>query len=111
MQSAGAMQQQYYISAMFSAAGVRDGSQARVEGGSTVTGGGGVGGYPRGVQQSDSRRNEAVPEPAGPGTEDPVAPPRGEEGKQSVAGVRAVLFDAACPPQTSLALDSLNGGE
>ena len=41
----------------------------------------------------------------------PVAPPRREEGKQSVAGVRAVLFDAACPPQTSLALDSLNGGE
>src|SRR4029434_10174416 len=65
----------------------------------------------RELEERDSRRDEAVPEPAGPETEHPVAPPRGEEGKQSVAGVRAVLFDAACPPQTSLALDSLNGGE
>ena len=31
----------------------------------------------------------AIPLPGGTGTEDPVAPPRGEEGKQSVAGVRA----------------------
>ena len=31
------------------------------------------------VQQGDSRRDEAVPEPAGPGTEDPVTPPRREE--------------------------------
>ena len=27
------------------------------------------------VQQGDSRREEAVPEPSGPGTEDPVASP------------------------------------
>ena len=32
-------------------------------------------------QQDDSHREEAVPEPAGPETEDPVMPPRGEEGK------------------------------
>ena len=35
-------------------------------------------------------KSEAVSEPTGPGPEGPVAPPRGEEGKQSVAGVRAV---------------------
>ena len=63
------------------------------------------------VQQGDRCREEAFPEPAGPGTEHPVAPPEGEEVKQSVAGVRAVLDDAACPPQAPLALDSLNGGE
>ena len=40
----------------------------------------------------------------------PVAP-RGEEGKQSVVGMGAVPDDAARPPQTSLALDSLNGVE
>ena len=44
-----------------------------------------------------------------PGTEGPVAPPRGEEGLQSVA--RVVLDDAACPPQIYFVLDSLNGGE
>ena len=63
------------------------------------------------VQQDDRCREEAFPEPAGPGTEHPVAPPGGEEGKQFVAGVRAVSGDAARPPQAPLALDSLNGGE
>lgn len=47
------------------------------------------------VQQGDSPRNEAVPEPASPGT----------------VGVGAVLGDAARPPQTSSVLDSLDGGE
>ncbi len=32
--------------------------------------------------------------------ESPVVPPRGEEGKQSVAGVRGVSDDAALPPWT-----------
>lgn len=40
-----------------------------------------------------------------------VTAPRGEEGKQSVAGMRGVPDDAACLPQTSLVLDSLNGRE
>src|SRR4029434_7042043 len=47
------------------------------------------------VQQGDSPRKEAVPEPASPGT----------------VGVGAVLGDAARPPQTSSVLDSLDGGE
>ena len=34
-----------------------------------------------------------------------------EEGKQSVVGMGAVLLDAARFPQTSFALDSLDGGE
>ena len=42
-----------------------------------------------------SPREEAVPEPASPGT----------------VGVGAVLGDAARPPQTSSVLDSLDGGE
>lgn len=33
------------------------------------------------VQQGDSCREKVVPEPTGPGTEDPVTPSRGEEGK------------------------------
>src|SRR4029434_8825136 len=34
-----------------------------------------------------------------------------EEGKQSVVGMGAFLLDAARLPQTSLALDSIDGGE
>ena len=43
--------------------------------------------------------------------ERPAAPPGGEEGEQSVVGVRTVLADAARISQVSLALDSLDGGE
>lgn len=35
-------------------------------------------------------REEAVSEPAGPGVESPVASPRVEQGKQSLAGVRCL---------------------
>ena len=45
------------------------------------------------------------------GPERPAAPPGGEEGEQSVVGVRTVLADAARLSQASLALDSLDGGE
>ena len=57
---------------MFSGWGEVCGSQARVEGGIQSLGiQGGLSPWCR-VQQDDSRREEAVPEPAGPGTEDPV---------------------------------------
>ena len=45
------------------------------------------------------------------GPERPAAPPGGEEGEQSVVGVRTVLADAARISQASLALDSIDGGE
>ena len=62
------------------------------------------------VLQGDSTREEAASEPTGPETEGPVPSPRGEEGKQSVAGVRVVLDDTVGPAQTSFVFDSLNVG-
>lgn len=49
-----------------------------------------------------AEREEAVSEAVGPVKEIPVVSLREEEGKQSVAGVRGVPGDGACPLQKPL---------
>lgn len=47
-----------------------------------------------------TKGKKAVSKAADPGMENPVAPPRGEEGQQSVTRVRGVFNNAAHCPQT-----------
>lgn len=59
------------------------------------------------VKQDNSTVEEAVPDPTGPGMQIPVAPSKGEKGKQSVGGVRGAHHNAPHTPQTQL----VYGGE
>ena len=61
------------------------------------------------IQESDSCRKEAVPVPGGLSPEAPVAPPRGQEGEESVCWVTGVFDDFPGPSQTPLPIDVLYG--
>ena len=61
------------------------------------------------VQECDSCGEEAAPEPGGLSPEAPVAPPRGQEGEQSVCWVIGVFDDFPRPFTTPLPVDVLYG--
>ena len=61
------------------------------------------------VQECDSCGEEAVPVPGGLSPEAPVAPPRGQEGEESVCWVTGVFDDFPSPFQTPLPVGVLYG--